>query len=163
VDKDISDHSNEAESDDSDGGSNDNEEGDGSQDDDSSEDEVDDVDNTKAMEKDIIKERQITSKSKQNHSDHATDNNNYENDGSSTDTDESIDDEAKQEAAKAAKYFDNYQPSDRFSDDNIEVFAQLNLSRPLLKGVASVGFVTPTPIQARVIPVVLSGRDVCAR
>jgi len=46
-------------------------------------------------------------------------------------------------------------------DDKV-VFQDMNLSRPLLKGLASMGFVKPTPIQAACIPVSLLGRDVCA-
>lgn len=37
----------------------------------------------------------------------------------------------------------------------------MNLSRPILKGLASVGFVKPTEIQARTIPVALLGKDIC--
>ena len=44
----------------------------------------------------------------------------------------------------------------------IELFVQLTLSRPLLRGVAAMGFVKPTPIQASCIPAALSGRDICA-
>jgi ATP-dependent RNA helicase RhlE len=39
-------------------------------------------------------------------------------------------------------------------------FDSLGLSAALLRGVAEQGYTTPTPIQARVIPVVLGGRDV---
>jgi ATP-dependent RNA helicase DDX27 len=76
--------------------------------------------------------------------------------------DESDDEDAIREAARAAKYFDNSQLQ-KNKDEKVDVFAQLNLSRPLLRGVASMGFVTPTPIQSRVIRIALSGRDVCAR
>lgn len=69
------------------------------------------------------------------------------------------DDEDEEEKAKAAAYFESPHPS---AQDDIEVFAQLTLSRPLLRGVAAMGFVRPTPIQASVIPVALAGRDVCA-
>lgn len=41
-------------------------------------------------------------------------------------------------------------------------FQQLHLSRPLLKGVTAMGFITPTLIQSMVIPVALQGKDVCA-
>ncbi|KAI9291296.1 DEAD-domain-containing protein [Neoconidiobolus thromboides FSU 785] len=37
----------------------------------------------------------------------------------------------------------------------------MNLSRPILKGLSSLGFVIPTPIQARAIPVALMGKDLC--
>ena len=41
-------------------------------------------------------------------------------------------------------------------------FSQLNLSRPLLRAVEVSGYVSPTPVQAAVIPLALAGRDVCA-
>jgi ATP-dependent RNA helicase RhlE len=41
-------------------------------------------------------------------------------------------------------------------------FDSLGLSAALLRGVADQGYTAPTPIQARVIPVVLEGRDVMA-
>src|ERR1051325_7395632 len=39
-------------------------------------------------------------------------------------------------------------------------FAKLGLSAPVLEGVKAMGFVDPTPIQLRAIPLVLEGRDV---
>ncbi|KAM5447892.1 nucleolar DEAD-box protein required for synthesis of 60S ribosomal subunit [Microsporum audouinii] len=39
-------------------------------------------------------------------------------------------------------------------------FQNLSLSRPILRGLASVGFSTPTPIQRKTIPVALLGKDV---
>jgi superfamily II DNA/RNA helicase len=39
-------------------------------------------------------------------------------------------------------------------------FAALGLSAPVVRAVAEKGYVTPTPIQAQAIPVVLAGRDV---
>lgn len=42
------------------------------------------------------------------------------------------------------------------------MFSELNLSRALLRGIEASGYVNPTPIQAKVIPVALAGRDVCA-
>ncbi|KAK7483044.1 hypothetical protein BaRGS_00025707, partial [Batillaria attramentaria] len=41
-------------------------------------------------------------------------------------------------------------------------FQDMNISRPLLKGLASLNFEKPTPIQAACIPVALKGRDLCA-
>jgi len=38
-------------------------------------------------------------------------------------------------------------------------FESLGLSEPILKSIRRIGFVHPTPIQAKVIPVALSGRD----
>lgn len=42
-------------------------------------------------------------------------------------------------------------------------FAELGLSPPLLRAVAALGYTSPTPIQAAVVPLALSGRDVCGR
>ncbi|KAF2843669.1 DEAD-domain-containing protein [Patellaria atrata CBS 101060] len=39
-------------------------------------------------------------------------------------------------------------------------FQSMSLSRPILKGLAAVGFTAPTPIQAKTIPVALLGKDV---
>lgn len=40
-------------------------------------------------------------------------------------------------------------------------FTDMNLSRPLLRAVAALGYTSPTPIQCRVIPLALAGHDVC--
>lgn len=132
--------------------------------DESSDDEVDDVEKAKDMDQDVVRDRKAKTK-KRSHNDDDSDNDNDDDD----DDDESVDvddEDAKREAAKAAKYFDSalLQQGNQVSEfEKMDVFAQLNLSRPLLRGVASIGFVTPTPIQSRVIPLALSGRDVCAR
>ena len=73
--------------------------------------------------------------------------------------DQDSNDDDEEEKAKAAAYFDSH---DSTADHGDVVFAQLTLSRPLLRGVAAMGFVRPTPIQTSVIPVALAGRDVCA-
>lgn len=39
-------------------------------------------------------------------------------------------------------------------------FQDMSLSRPILRGLTSVGYSTPTPVQAQTIPVALAGRDV---
>ncbi len=39
-------------------------------------------------------------------------------------------------------------------------FSELNLIEPLLKGLDEVGYETPSPIQAQIIPLVLAGKDV---
>ena len=41
-------------------------------------------------------------------------------------------------------------------------FNELGLSAPILKAIASQGYKTPSPIQAKSIPAVLDGRDVMA-
>ena len=53
-----------------------------------------------------------------------------------------------------------------FFDENFPMepaksFHEMNLSRPLMKAIASMNFVHPTPIQSATIPVALLGRDIC--
>jgi ATP-dependent RNA helicase RhlE len=42
------------------------------------------------------------------------------------------------------------------------IFGELNLSSSLLKALAEMGFVSPTPVQEKVFPVIMSGKDVIA-
>mmetsp|Transcript_18717 Transcript_18717/g.27731 ORF Transcript_18717/g.27731 Transcript_18717/m.27731 type:complete len:821 (+) Transcript_18717:1941-4403(+) len=132
--------------------------------DESSDDEVDDVEKAKDMDQDVVRDRKAKTKKRSNdNNDFHQDNDNSDDDDDDDSVDED-DEDAKREAAKAAKYFDSalLQGNQVSEFEKMDVFAQLNLSRPLLRGVASIGFVTPTPIQSRVIPLALSGRDVCA-
>src|SRR5580765_4296271 len=39
-------------------------------------------------------------------------------------------------------------------------FSKLGLSNPMLEGVKAMGYIEPTPIQLRAIPLILDGRDV---
>ncbi len=149
---------------------------------DSSDDEVDDAQQAKAMEEDVIRMKQVRRRKDriQNVADEAEESRDDEENGEESGDDDSDDDgdassdgeddeEARLEKEKAAKFFESSTTINAGGDgddkdsNGIEVFAQLNLSRPLLRGVASIGFVTPTPIQAKVIPIALSGRDICAR
>ena len=41
-------------------------------------------------------------------------------------------------------------------------FKELGLSAPILKAIATQGYETPSPIQAKAIPAVLDGHDVMA-
>lgn len=150
---------------------------------DSSDDEVDDVHTAShAMESDVLKVRErpqskkkrkkeaeapIEEKKKSSKSEGSDDGESSDDDGSrsgdeSADEDaEEEDEDAKAEAAKAAAFFDSSHVTAETSE-TIDSFSQLGLSRPLLRGVASMGFVTPTLIQASVLPIALAGRDVCA-
>ena len=137
-----------------------------SDDSDSSEDEEED-DAAMNMEGDMLKERTREDKVKKGSKKkkkvvEKEEESSDESDGDEDDDDSASDedDDAREEAARAAAYFDTVQEAT--STSAITTFAQINLSRPLLRGVASMGFVTPTPIQGSVIPVALSGRDVCA-
>jgi ATP-dependent RNA helicase DDX27 len=106
--------------------------------DDSSESEDEEVDdNAKVLEEDTLKLRSGVPEEP--------------NDDTRVDSDE-------KELQKEISYFDTH----KVTADEIEVFAQLTLSRPFLRGVAAMGFTKPTPVQAAVIPVALAGRDICA-
>lgn len=74
----------------------------------------------------------------------------------------SLDNDDNNDEAKAEAYFEETVEGRPADTDAVTSFAELGLSRPLLKGVAAMGFVVPTPIQASVIPIALAGRDVCA-
>ena len=75
------------------------------------------------------------------------------------DTGSSGDDSASEtEAQKARKKA--FFSSDAPSSEQHSSFLTMNLSRPVLKGLTSLGFHTPTPIQAATIPVGLLGKDV---
>src|SRR5229473_550883 len=39
-------------------------------------------------------------------------------------------------------------------------FTKFGLSQPVLEGVKAMGYITPTPIQLRAIPLIMEGRDV---
>ena len=39
-------------------------------------------------------------------------------------------------------------------------FTQLGLSQPVVEGVKAMGYIEPTPIQLRAIPLILQGKDV---
>mmetsp|Transcript_5884 Transcript_5884/g.16788 ORF Transcript_5884/g.16788 Transcript_5884/m.16788 type:complete len:768 (-) Transcript_5884:94-2397(-) len=56
------------------------------------------------------------------------------------------------------RFFDAAPMDTKFQAAN---FAALNLSRPLLKACAALGYTSPTPIQAACIPLALLGRDIC--
>ncbi len=162
--------------DDDEGGASDD---DGSDSTSSSDDEVDDADKaTHAMESDVLKvqERpQRTNKGKKeatvavvesplnNESDDKKDESDQVSEEEEEEAEQEEDDseDERKEASKAAAFFDSSRVATT-QDSTIDTFSQLGLSRPLLRGVASMGFVSPTPIQASVIPVALAGRDVCA-
>jgi ATP-dependent helicase YprA (DUF1998 family) len=51
-------------------------------------------------------------------------------------------------------------PTDLYREpDVLPTFAELGLAEPIARAITEMGFECPTPIQARAIPVLLSGRD----
>jgi len=70
----------------------------------------------------------------------------------------SSDSESESEAARKAAFF---APASETSDNKTSTsFQQMTLSRPILRGLAHIGFATPTAIQSSTIPVALLGRDI---
>ncbi|KAH9982400.1 DEAD-domain-containing protein [Lactifluus volemus] len=75
--------------------------------------------------------------------------------GDSGSADESVSETEAQKAQKIAFF-----SSDAASPEQHSSFLTMNLSRPILKALTSLGFHMPTPIQAATIPVGLLGKDV---
>lgn len=74
-------------------------------------------------------------------------------------------DEDQLEAKKAAEYFEDgddghASPGGGDASSGGVPFQQLNISRPLLRAVEAMGYVTPTPVQQRAVPFALAGRYV---
>lgn len=65
-------------------------------------------------------------------------------------------DETQAEKDRKAAFFD----SEAGPTESHDSFLTMNLSRPLLKALTTLGFSKPTPIQAATIPVALLGKDV---
>lgn len=77
--------------------------------------------------------------------------------GSSADEDDDIEERGRREAFFAPEIEgDTSKATSKASNS----FQSMSLSRPVLRGLASVGFSEPTPIQNKTIPVALLGKDV---
>lgn len=67
------------------------------------------------------------------------------------------------ERKKAEEFFESDPfAAQEFAKTKFETFADLKLSRPIMRAITQVGFEKPTPIQQRAIPVALTGKDICA-
>lgn len=82
-------------------------------------------------------------------------------------SDTSGDDDGEVDSAEAARRQAFFAPEDRITNKtessktrNATTFQTMSLSRPVLRGLAAVGFSAPTPIQTKTIPVALLGKDV---
>jgi ATP-dependent RNA helicase DDX27 len=74
--------------------------------------------------------------------------------------DESEEEDAEEAARKAAFFAPVEEPKANGKAPGALSFQTLGLSRPILKGLASIGFEEPTPIQMKTIPIALMGKDV---
>jgi len=79
-----------------------------------------------------------------------------EGDLDSSADDSDSDEETQAQRDRKAAFFD----SEAGPAQNHDSFLSMNLSRPLLKAITTLGFTKPTPIQAATIPVALLGKDV---
>ncbi|KAI9490348.1 P-loop containing nucleoside triphosphate hydrolase protein [Zychaea mexicana] len=88
-----------------------------------------------------------------------------DDDESASDMDEynasDADAEKDAEAVEARKRAYFAPEEENKNDEQHDAFTSMNLSRPILKGLANVGFVKPTEIQTRTIPLALLGKDIC--
>ncbi|KAJ9620400.1 nucleolar DEAD-box protein required for synthesis of 60S ribosomal subunit [Knufia peltigerae] len=65
-----------------------------------------------------------------------------------------------EEQAKRAAFFAPEEKVKQADLKTVSSFQQFSLSRPILRGLASLSFTAPTPIQTRAVPVALQGLDV---
>lgn len=72
----------------------------------------------------------------------------------------SEDNEDAEEAAKREAFFAPEEKAKPGKKNGSDSFQTMSLSRPILRGLATVGFANPTPIQAKAIPFALEGKDV---
>lgn len=75
------------------------------------------------------------------------------------DVSEESDQEDAEEEAKRQAFFAPEEKQDPNKKTDVSSFQAMSLSRPILRGLANVGFSKPTPIQAKTIPMALMGKD----
>ena len=71
-----------------------------------------------------------------------------------------LSDEDAEEEAKREAFFAEGEKEKNGKKTELSSFQGMSLSRPILRGLTSVGFTKPTPIQAKTIPIALMGKDV---
>lgn len=76
-----------------------------------------------------------------------------------SDDNEDSEEEDLEEIAKRNAFFAPEDKSATAKETSHTTFQSFNLSRPILRGLAAVGFSVPTPIQRKAIPVGLLGKD----
>lgn len=67
--------------------------------------------------------------------------------------------EDAEEAAKRDAFFAPEEKTEPGKKSSAGTFQTMSLSRPILRGLANVGFTKPTPIQGKAIPIALMGKD----
>lgn len=85
----------------------------------------------------------------------------HPDDEASDDDDDDDDEEDAEEEAKRKEFFAAPEETEKaLKKGGPSSFQSMSLSRPILRGLTSVGFTKPTPIQAKTIPIALMGKDV---
>ncbi|KAM0562040.1 hypothetical protein ACHAPJ_002482 [Fusarium lateritium] len=74
-------------------------------------------------------------------------------------SDQSDDEEDAEEEAKRKAFFAPEEENKSDKKTDVSSFQAMSLSRPILRGLATVGFSKPTPIQSKSIPIALMGKD----
>ncbi|KAF4459741.1 ATP-dependent RNA helicase DRS1 [Fusarium albosuccineum] len=74
-------------------------------------------------------------------------------------SDQSDDEEDAEEEEKRKAFFAPEEEAKPGKKVDVSSFQAMSLSRPILRGLASVGFSKPTPIQSKTIPIALMGKD----
>ncbi|KAM5351213.1 hypothetical protein ACJ41O_003936 [Fusarium nematophilum] len=74
-------------------------------------------------------------------------------------SEQSDDEEDAEEEAKRKAFFAPEEETKTGKKADASSFQAMSLSRPILRGLASVGFSKPTPIQSKTIPIALMGKD----
>ncbi|KAL6866984.1 hypothetical protein J3F83DRAFT_761484 [Trichoderma novae-zelandiae] len=75
-------------------------------------------------------------------------------------SDDDDDEEDAEEKAKRDAFFAPEEKPKPGQKVDVSSFQAMSLSRPILRGITTVGFSKPTPIQAKTIPIALMGKDV---
>lgn len=74
-------------------------------------------------------------------------------------SDASDGEEDEEEEAKRQAFFAPEEKAQNGKKTEVSSFQAMSLSRPILRGLSTVGFTKPTPIQAKTIPIALMGKD----
>ena len=90
----------------------------------------------------------------------ATPVNHPDDNGSDNDSEAESDVDAEEQEKRKAFFAPEEKTPEQSNADTKRSFQEFNLSRPILRGLAAVGFSNPTPIQRKTVPVALLGKDI---
>ncbi|KAF6008349.1 hypothetical protein HII13_004135 [Brettanomyces bruxellensis] len=115
------------------------------------------------VKNDFIKEKLDDIDTKIDPKNQSENNDDSESEGVEENEDEDEDEEEKQvDSAEAIERFYDNKVGEEAKKSLFKDFQSLNLSRPVLKGLSTLGYTRPTPVQSAAIPIALMGKDVVA-